>query len=358
MFFNISRNKNIEFPVHVQYAGLFIDLDNGWTNDNGVISKGLKDNKCIITCKNNTITITVDRRRTFPLFYDEEHISNIINYTNEFFTNEDLSVLNDIVTVIKSSEPREFTDLKMNDDQLFDYLYDYLDDKVGNFEDQAPIKFFPTGGVDTGVIMSFVLKHKIPFELLTAEYKDMDYFTCHTRSRIGKFWAYRNIHHWKEPSILLSGTNGDEMMLRNPHDAYLIGKIHGEDILQTLENSNTYHSHYFLRNKHKPGYDEIDTLDLTLAQARQRVIDRNYCDYQHWHLGNTLTWTPLNDLTLVNIMLNFSYPYVRTQLLDAGISKQLIIRNNPDLLKFVSPSKNNINFQHLHKVFEGLESFK
>jgi hypothetical protein len=233
-----------------------------------------------------------------------------------------------------------------------------LDDKVINFEDQAPIKFFPTGGVDTGVIMSFVLKHKIPFELLTAEYKDMDYFTCHTRSRLGKFWAYRNIHHWKDPSILLSGTNGDEMMLRNPHDAYLVGKMHGEDILKTLADNNSYHSDYFLRKKHKPGYNEIDNLVLTLEQARQHIIDRNYCDYQHWHLGNTLTWTPLNDLALINIMLNFSYPCVRSQLLDAGISKQLIERNNPDLLKFVSPAKNNMNFQHLHKVFEGLESFK
>ena len=57
-------------------------------------------------------------------------------------------------------------------------------------------------------------------------------------------------------------------------------------------------------------------------------------------------------------MLNFSYPYVRTQLLDAGISKQLIARNDPAFLKFVSPSKNNMNFQHLTTVFEGLETFK
>jgi len=358
MFFNIGRDRNNEFPVHVEYAGLCISLDNGWTNDNGVISKGLKDNNCVITCKYNKIEITVERRRTFPLFYDDDHISNIINYANEYYINEDLTVLNNTVTVIKSCEPRQFTDLKLNDTQLFDYLYEYLDDKVTNFEDQAPIKFFPTGGVDTGVIMSFVLKHKIPFELLTAEYKDMDYFTCHSRSRLGKFWAYRNIHHWKDPSILLSGTNGDEMMLRNPHDAYLIGKLHGENILKTLADHNTYHSDYFLRSKHKPGYNDIDNLVLTPEQAKQHVIDRNYCDYQHWHLGNTLTWTPLNDLTLINIMLNFSYPCVRSQLLDAGISKQLIERNNPDLLKFVSPAKNNMNFQHLHKVFEGLESFK
>lgn len=358
MFFNISRDSNNEFPVHIKYAGLSIDLDNGWQNNNGVISKGLKDNNCVITCKDDKIEITVDRRRTFPLFYNDENISNIIDYPNTFYADEDLTVLNNTVTVIKSSEPRQFTDLHLTDDQLFDYLYQYLDDKVSNFADQAPIKFFPTGGVDTGVIISFMLKHKLPFELLTAEYKDMDYFTCHTRPRLGKFWAYRNIHHWKEPSILLSGTNGDEMMLRNPHDAYLMGKVHGEDILKTLSSTVTYHSHYFLRNKHKPGYDEIDQLGLDLAQARQRIIDRNYCDYQHWHLGNTLTWTPLNDLTLINIMLNFSYPYVRTQLLDAGISKQLIARNDPAFLKFVSPSKNNMNFQHLTTVFEGLETFK
>jgi len=358
MFFNISRTKNTEFPVHIEYAGLYIDLDNGWTNNDGIISKGLKDNSCTITCKNNKIEITTDRRRTFPLFYDEEHVSNIIDYANAFYIHEDLKVLNDTVTIFKSSDPKEFKDLKLNDNQLFDYLYEYLDDTVKNFKDQSPIKFFPTGGVDTGVIISFILKHKMPFEMLTAEYKDMDYFTCHTRPRLSKFWAYQNIHHWKEPSILLSGTNGDEMMLRNPHDAYLIGKVHGEDILKELASATTYHSHYFLRSKHRPGYDVIDKLELNLDQAKQHIIDRNYFDYQHWHLGNTLTWTPLNDLTLINIMLNFSYPYVKNQLLDAGISKELIIRNDPNFLKFISPAKNSKNFHHLHRVFEGLETFK
>ena len=72
MFFNISRDSNNEFPVHIKYAGLSIDLDNGWQNNNGVISKGLKDNNCIITCKDDKIEITVDRRRTFPLFYNDE----------------------------------------------------------------------------------------------------------------------------------------------------------------------------------------------------------------------------------------------------------------------------------------------
>jgi hypothetical protein len=357
MFFNISKEQNNEFPVHIEYAGLSIDLDNGWTVNDGCIYKGLPGNECTIICRDNAIIIDTHERRTFPIFYNKDAISNIIRYDIEFYKDEELHILENNVTLIKSREPRRFTHLLLADSELVDYLYDYLDKKIKNFNSALPIKFFPTGGVDTAVIISFMMKHKKPYELLTAEYKDMDYFTCHTRPRLGKFWAYQNIHHWRDPSILLSGTNGDEMMLRNPHDAYLIGKIHGENILETLKEApNKYHSHYYLRKKHKHEYDEVDESNLNLDQARQQIIDRNYFDYQHWHLGNTLTWTPLNDLKIINIMLNFSYAGIRNQLLDASISKQLIERNNPRLLKLVSASKNNLNYHHLHKIFERIES--
>ena len=357
MFFNISKEQNKEFPVHVQYAGLSIDLDNGWAIQEGIIYKGLDGNECTIKCVDNTITIDTHTRRTFPIFHNDDSISNIIRYSDEFYSDKELKILDGAVILLASREPRVFTDLRLSDDDLLDYLYGYLDNKVKTFDSNLPIKFFPTGGVDTAVIISFMLKHKKPYQLLTAEYKDMDYFTCHTRPRLGKFWAYQNIHHWKEASILLSGTNGDEMMLRNPYDAYLVAKLNGENLLETLAvETGAYHSHYYLRSKHKSGYDKIDQSNLDLDQIRQEIIDRNYFDYQHWHLGNTLTWTPLNDLKIINIMLNFSYAGVRTQLLDAGISKQLIERNDPKLLKLVSKSKNNLNYHHLHKIFERVES--
>lgn len=357
MFFNISITRNDNFPIHLEHNGVCIDLDPGWTLTETKLYKGLKENQCTINLLDTGIEIDTGDKRAFPVYYNNDNVSNLINYETVYNTNEDLSLFNDTVKFLKTPHSTEFKNLNLNDCELFDCLYDYLDDKIKNFETDSPIKIFPTGGVDISLLISFILKHKKKYELLTYEYKDMDYFVCHNRSLIGNNWAYRDIHYWREPSILLSGTHGDEMMLRLPQHAYMLGKINGENILGTLkDNPNLYHSHYYLRSKQQKSYDEVDSLNLNESQAKDFILGRNSFDYQHWHLGKTLTWTPLNDLTITNIMLNFSYDFLRQQFLDAGISKKLIERNNPQHLKLVSKQKNIDHFNHLHKIFEGQQS--
>ena len=356
MFFNIGPVPNKGFPVHVNYAGLSIDLDNGWTITDDKIYKGIDGVECSIHLANNTISINPGKRRTFPVFYNDTSISNIISYDNQWYEHNPLVIGN--ITLQPNSEQWVFKQLDLTDEQLFDCLYDYLDTKIKNFMPDVPIRFFPTGGVDTTVIFSFLVKHNKPYEILTAEIKEMDHFACYNRPNFGKFWCYQDIHHWKEHSILLSGANGDEAMLRNPQHAYMLAKLNGENILDTLADiPDSYHSAYYLKSKHKPSYQAIDNFNLNLEESRNYILNSVTFDFQHWHLGNTLTWTPLNDLELTNIMLNFSYPYIREQFIDATITKQLIARNNSDLLKYVSQSKNNVNFENLVNVFEGRETF-
>ena len=94
---------------------------------------------------------------------------------------------------------------------------------------------------------------------------------------------------------------------------------------------------------------------LTAEQANNFILKSNASDYQHWHLGETLTWTPLNDLKITNIFLNFSYQTLRGQILDAAVTKELIKRNNPNHLSLISPQKNINHFNHLYKIFEKTE---
>ena len=355
MFFNISSNFSDRFPVQVEHAGMFIGLDPGWNITDKVIYKGLPGNECTIYLNADNIVVDPGPRRTFPVYYNQDSISNLINYNSTYISEQALTVLN--ATVLANTESTTFTKLDLNDDELLDYLYNYIDDKVKNFNPGLPIKVFPTGGVDVALVISFILKHKKDYEFLNAEHKAMDYFTCHNRSSIGNNWAYRDIHYWTTPSILMSGTLGDEMMLRNPQHAYMLAKLNGENIIETLKtNTGLYHSHYYSRSKHKHCYDEADALNLDEEQTKNFILGRNSFDYQHWHMGETLTWTPLNDLTITNIMLNFSYSFLRDQFLDAGISKKLIARNNPEHLKLVSKLKNVDHFGHLYKLFEGTDT--
>lgn len=359
MFFNISLKQNDNFPVHVNHKGICIDLDNGWKVSNTKIHKGLADNQCTIHLTEQGISIDAGPRRTFPLYFNDENISNLFEYENKHVVNEDTWYFNNTVKILKTNHSTVFRSLGLNDSDTFDYLYEYLESKIKNFESDLPIRFFPTGGVDISILISFILKHKKKFRLLTYEHKDMDYFTCHNRSHIGNNWAYRDIHHWREPAILLSGTHGDEMMLRFPPDAYLLGKLNGENILDVLRSDpSLYHSHYYLRSKHKKQFEEIDQLELNEIESKNYILSHNAVDYQHWHLGNTLTLTPFNDLEITNIMLNFSYEFLRSQLLDAGISKKIIERTNPQHLKLISKNKNINHFNHLHKIFEGIDTLE
>ena len=357
MFFNIGVERNHNFPVHVEHQGIHIDLDTGWSISQTEISKGIEGNQCTMKLTSNGVELDVSPRRTFPLKYNNQNISNLFAYENDHIHNEDTEFVNGKVKVLKAAYSTKFKPLGLNDSQIFDHLYEYLDDKFKNFDTDLPIKFFPTGGVDIAILISFVLKHQKKFELLTAEHKDMDYFICHNRAHIGNNWAYRDIHYWTTPSVLLSGTHGDEMMLRFPQDAYLLAKLNGENILEILkDNPSLYHSHYFLRQKHKKLYDEVDNLDLSEEESKDYILSRNAFDYQHWHLGETLTFTPFNDLEVTNIMLNFSYGFLKSQLTDAAISKKLIERNDPKLINLVSTNKNVNHFGHLYKIFEGIET--
>lgn len=357
MFFNIGNKQNLDFPVHVSFPNICVSLDEGWKIDDNIISKGIDDNTCVLRYNNDCIEIDGGTRRKFPIFYDDCNVSNLLPLDNEYISGQGNNFIDNLVHLKPDTESTTFNYLDMSDRDIFDELYTYIDEKIKKFDHDLPINVFPTGGADISMLISFLIKHKKNYNLLTAEYKDMDYFTCHNRSKIGRFWAYRDIHYWRYPSILISGTHGDEMMLRNPQHAYMISKANNDDILAELErNPDYYHSHYFLRSKHKQSYDEADKMNLSLIETKNYILGRNSLDYQYWHMGETLTWTPLNDLTITNLILNFSYTTLKKQLLDAGITKELIRRNNPDHLKLMSQNKNVNHFNHLYKIFEGKET--
>ena len=72
-------------------------------------------------------------------------------------------------------------------------------------------------------------------------------------SQLQKFWAYNQMHSWGEvPTVLLSGTHGDETFLRGPTTANMMCIHHGIDLIHELESQpNCYHYKYFQREKNR-----------------------------------------------------------------------------------------------------------
>ena len=67
-------------------------------------------------------------------------------------------------------------------------------------------------------------------------------------------------------------------------------------------------------------------------------------DWQHWHLGNTLTWTPFRDLELFKLYMSLPYEQALGQIMNSAVSRVLIERNVPGLTTMLSDQKNTGNF--------------
>ena len=66
-------------------------------------------------------------------------------------------------------------------------------------------------------------------------------------------------------------------------------------------------------------------------------------DWQHWHLGNTQTWTPLRDLEIFKLFLRLPALEAVPQIMNSHISLELIRRNRPELTQLISDQKNTGN---------------
>ena len=66
-------------------------------------------------------------------------------------------------------------------------------------------------------------------------------------------------------------------------------------------------------------------------------------DWQHWHLGNTLTWTPLRDIEIIKLFLRLPVDDALGQILNSDISCRLIEQNEAGLTRVISDQKNSGN---------------
>lgn len=381
MFFSISRSTKSNFSVNGHYhRGWHLDMDQGWNitehNRKTVAWKGYLDhgdldfeiynivdnnitrsgNYCAIVLDDDTARIHHSLYRSFPLWYDPEHgVTNLRSLSRKIFAdssltlNKDLTFYTTSVDVIGDISNKEYTVeqvLQQVDEILtekFDYFFSY---------NNLPVKIFLSGGIDTTLMYSYLKKLKIPHEVVLAEHNEFDRFWVRNHHTItSNHWAYTQIHHWLEPTILVSGCPGDEYSLRNPEIANMLAMHHGTSINHLLNNNqNCLHRNYFLKSEHQAKFAE-QTLSTDINDAikdrdnfYQFLLSHSINDYQHWHLGNTLTFTPMRSLEILKLFLSLPWEDQITQILDSALSKKLIERNDPALLDLLSRDKNHENF--------------
>jgi hypothetical protein len=154
--------------------------------------------------------------------------------------------------------------------------------------------------------------------------------------------------------MLLTGACGDEFLFRAPYTIAIWAAWHNIKIEKYLK-TFCYHAHYFAKEKNIVVFQDfyskrkqIQEQYPTQHDLIYHLLDVNANDHQHWHLGNTITWTPLKDLELNKLVLQLSIDDLLQQILDAKINKMVIERLHPQSLNFLCQSKNHNAREKLH----------
>jgi hypothetical protein len=146
-------------------------------------------------------------------------------------------------------------------------------------------------------------------------------------------------------------------MLRSPTTSNLYLLNQNTSIPKLIENSNYLHTKYFKKASHLKIFkgQEDDKITKILIKNKKFLYPK-MCeiileDFQHWHIGNTLTFTPLRDLEVFKLFLQLPVESAISQILDSKISKRLIAMNDPTLLNLLADNKNMTSLKKLSDLF-------
>jgi hypothetical protein len=153
---------------------------------------------------------------------------------------------------------------------------------------------------------------------------------------------YKQVHLWNDPTVLITGMCGDEYFMRGPHTSAQCLKYHGYNLLESLKESD-YMYYFFNRKNCTAGIlNGIDAVkpDQSIEDVYTDIFNRNKNDHQHWHIDNTITFTPFKDTSIMEIILRGRAELLLDNARDAAIEKMLIEKRDPKKLKFLEKRKN------------------
>lgn len=360
MFFHIADQPQENYPCHWHMGNFCVSTDSGWqlaqVGTAQILYKGYADraelqhllmdivlqttphilgNFCALVLIDNNISIQTDRHRSFPIYITDKNVNNLIASDRIAWTDSLITVQADFTITENKFDLIGQAQLPASTTDQIDRL---LADKVQAFlrNNRRPLRVFLSGGVDTLLLYSYIRRFDADHELVWNLHIDLDEFYLANSVDIKKYWGYRQIHHWRDACVLASGAPGDEFTLRSPTTAnqYLLAR--GTSIPEQLPlHSGCLHHAYFTKH-------------LELFQNQQPATEQQLCntvvnDWQHWHLGNTLTWTPFRDLKLFQLFLALPYRQALGQIMNSDVSRELIERNVPGLTRVLSDQKNTGN---------------
>lgn len=352
MFFNLSREFDTRFPQHAHVAGLWFNFDNGWQHNGETFYKGYGHgevgNYLEMSYTPNSINIVTPKIRSCPLYINFEQ-TQITNLEGEVrLHNDQTVVINDKkIGIIPRQFDYVWPTVNQSLEKVCDDVIACLSHQLMQLFEQYPFTHkccFVSGGIDTVLLAALIEYHQADVEIIDYEHFEYDYFSNQVLDLLRKNWAYTQIHHWRKETILVSGAMGDEFMFRGPRCISQWARLKNLALLNLLEQAPYYHQRYFLQPENLVYFKDKS------ATSYATIIDQLLNDYQHWHIGNTLTWTPFLHVDILMAVLSMSAEDLVQQALDAKLSKMIIEKLAPRYLQYISTYKNYDTRQYLCNI--------
>jgi len=388
MFFNISPDVDHRFPNNFQLNFATFNCDAGWQqfniNDAVIFAKGYSDTQSLVELANkfyqanthtgnfclvkfsNTVEITHNKNRGFPLRFCNDSVTNLFcskQYQNAWADDNIQIDSNWKITTNKIKLDTALPTESLSAASAADKIFNILTADIERFTrtNSPKLKLFFSGGLDTLLLYSLLTHTNTKFELWTTECYESDQFTRVNKSELEQNWAYNQIHHWQQCSWLATGSCGYEYFFRGPPVISLLTSWHDIDFYKLLNQStNSYHHKVFKKyNRWSENWINNEQLHIqypTEESLKQQILNILINDHQHWHLGNTLTYTPFKNIEIAKVLLQCSIEDLLPQFLDGQLTKSLIARVDPTLLTALSTSKDHNQYENISVLLNHYEN--
>lgn len=380
MFFSISAVEDSRFVEFTVLGTHIVSHDSGWelkeVQGQLVLFKGYIEvdtiddvvqarvPSCrgsftaIVVDHHNNLLVTHSKERSFPLICNDDQITNLEYQPDDerfrtIYPNEYIDSGN-----IIEYHPYEYNESNYSESDSIELIKNILVEKTICLKDKH-VDIFLSGGADTILLYSLIRNQNISYAVTPGMQCTFDEFICKNLQRIVykcNHWAYMQLHHFDRPAIVVSGAPGDEFFMRGPDTLTLWLAWHKVDINKIIDKKE-YHSKYFARNSNmkkfaETKYEEIIEMCPTVDDLNKYILQINSNDYQHWHLSKTISWTPLRDSRITNIILNMPHDSMLKQISDAFINKELIKQLDHSVLKYMSTYKNTFNWEQIYEAIK------
>jgi hypothetical protein len=306
----------------------------------------------------DTLQIHTDRYRSFPIYVGKPSINNLVftSGTRNIWAGQQIIVDIDFNVHEKTFDiigPIDTSELDFQ--QAQDQVHAILTQKTQEFlsHNTLPLKVFLSGGVDTTLVYSYLVAAGAKFELIDNFHVDHDYFWRSNSDRlIRNNWSYQWTHHWRDHCVLTSGAGGDAFMLRLPIPGDFYLRHLGTTINESVRPEHIQYNHIKLPENQK-GINSQRPLLPSKQELYLDLCNQMVCDWQHWHLGNTLHWSPLRDLNMAKVIMRLPLNHAINQIVNCEFSLGLIERNVPNGSSLVSAKKDSGPvFKNLNRLFD------